>query len=292
MSGYAVLTLLRNVTLMPRLQLGFHTTFPLKKEEILRILEAAASDQGLGDTLENLMERTGLGNKKVVPMKGWATRSGLVANDFLSPEGKLALEKDPYLESPVTNWLMHFYLSLGDRGLQTPPTDPADWGGWTYFVYTFLPNYRTFTSDDLVHTSALVFEQEPTKSLTKNFKFVLRAYTEEQAIANCKFLTQENDQYIAGQADLPNPYIVGYFLAKLWERDFPNQASVLTESILNHPMGLAPVLGLSDTATQEQLNTLESHGIIEQRRAVPPFQIIPRWDVPLTLLEKAYDSDR
>ena len=53
-----------------------------------------------------------------------------------------------------------------------------------------------------------MFEQELTKSLTKNFKFVLRAYTEEQALANCKFLIQENNQYIAGQADLPNPYLV------------------------------------------------------------------------------------
>lgn len=285
---------------MPNLQLSFSGTFALKKEDLLKILRAAAEDQGLRassqglskeDSDKELSKRTGLGIPKL-RIRGWATRSGLVANDFLSPEGKLILGKDPYLESPVTNWLMHFYLSFGDKGLQTPPADPADWGGWTYFVYTFLPNYRTFTSNDLVHTSALVFEQELTKSLTKNFKFVLRAYTEEQALANCKFLIQENDQYIAGQANLPNPYLIGYLLAKLWERDFPNEASVLTESILNHPMGLAPVLGLSATATQEQLNTLEAYGIIEQRRAVPPFQIIPRWDAPLTLLEKAYDSDR
>jgi len=277
---------------MPKLQLSFHTTFALKKEDILRILQAAAEAKGLSDSLESLMDRTGLGNKKVVPIKSWASRAGLLSEDFLSPEGKLVLEKDPYLESPTTNWLMHFYLSLGDKGLQTPPTNPADWGGWTYFIYTFLPHYRAFTSDDLIHTSALVFEQETTKNLTKNFKIPLRAYTEEQALANCKFLIQEDNQYVAGQADLPNPYLVGYFLAKLWERDFPNDTSALTESILNHPMGLAPVLGLSVAATQEQLNTLESHGIIEQRRAVPPFQVIPRCDAPLTLLEKAYDSDR
>jgi hypothetical protein len=57
-------------------------------------------------------------------------------------------------------------------------------------------------------------------------------------------------------------------------------------------MGLAPVLGITPTQTQEQLNILETHGIIEQRRAVPPFQVLPRWDNPLALLEKAYDSDR
>jgi hypothetical protein len=281
---------------MPKLQLSFSGTFALKKEDLLKILRAAAEEQGLRSCTEGLIkeesdkelsERTGLGVPKL-RMRGWASRSGLVAGDFLSPEGKLVLAKDPCLESLTTNWLMHFYLSLGDKGLQTPPATPADWGGWTYFIYTFLPNYRAFTSDDLVHTSALVFEQETTKNLTKNFKFFLRAYTEEQALANCKFLIQEDNQYVAGQANLPNPYLVGYFLAKLWERDFQNATS---ESILKHSMGLAPVLGISATATQEQLNILESHGIIEQRRAVPPFQVIPRWDSPLTLLEKAYDSD-
>lgn len=74
---------------MPKLQLSFHTTFALKKEDILRILQAAAEEKGLSDTLEGLMDRTSLGNKKVVPMKSWASRSGLVANDFLSPEGKI-----------------------------------------------------------------------------------------------------------------------------------------------------------------------------------------------------------
>jgi hypothetical protein len=216
---------------MPKLQLGFHTTFALKKEDLIKILQAAAEEKGLSDTLEGLMDRTSLGNKKVIPMKSWASRAGLLTGEFLSPEGKLALEKDPYLESPVTNWLMHLYLSLGDKGFQAPPQVPADWGGWTYFVYTFLPQYRTFTASDLVHTSALVFDQETTKNLTKNFKVVLRAYTEDQALANCKFLTCEDDQYVAGYADLPNPYLIGYFLAKLWQRDLttidrlsPNQS--------------------------------------------------------------------
>jgi Protein of unknown function (DUF4007) len=285
---------------MPTLQLSFSGTFALKKEDLCKILRAAAEEQGLNDSDKGLSKedndkelsrRTGLGIPKL-RIRGWATRSGLVSGNFLSPEGKLILGKDPYLESPITNWFMHFYLSLGDKGLQTPTETPADWGGWPYFVYTFLPSYRTFTSDDLVHTSALVFEQETTKSLTKNFKFALRAYTEEQALANCKFLIQEGDQYIAGHPHLPNPYLVGYLLAKLWERDFQDAKSALTESILTHPMGLAPVLGISAAATQEQLNALEAHGIIEQRRAVPPFQIIPRWDTPLSLLEKAYDSDR
>jgi len=55
-------------------------------------------------------------------------------------------------------------------------------------------------------------------------------------------------------------------------------------------MGLTPVLGLEPDTTQEQLDKLESLALIEQRRSVPPFQIVRRWDDPLELLEKAYGS--
>lgn len=277
---------------MPKLQLSFHSTFALKKEDLIKIIQAAAQERGLNDSLEGLKQRTGLGNKKVTPMVSWATRAGLIREKRLSPEGEVVWQLDSCLESNVTDWLIHFYLSFGDRGLNPPPDEPAEWGGWSYFVYTFLPQHGIFTIDDLQHYSALVFDRENSKSLLKNFKMILRTYTESQALASCKFLTLEEDKYIARNARLPNPYLVGYFLAKLWERDFKGEGSVLTESILNQKMGLAPVLGVKVEALQEQLNALEAYGIIEQRRAVPPFQVIPRWDEPITLLEKAYDSDR
>lgn len=276
---------------MLRLQLSFHATFALKKEDIIKILQASAEEKGLNDSLEGLMERTGLGNKKVGPMKSWANRAGLLNDNYTSPEGKILLEKDPYLESSISEWLMHFYLSFGDKGLTQPPNDPAEWGGWSYFIYSFLPDRRNFTTEELQHYSAIIFDQENPKSLAKNFKIVLRAYTEPNAVASCKFLIAEENQYLAGQGRLPNSYLVGYFLAKLWERDFNNEGSILTESILNQKMGLAPVLGLQVEALNEQLNALEAYGIIEQRRAVPPFQVIPRWNDPLALLEKAYDSN-
>jgi len=111
--------------------------------------------------------------------------------------------------------------------------------GWLVLLRLYLPaSAQHFTGDDLLHHSALVFDQEIPKNLLKKFKFVLRAYTESQALASCKFLTLEEDQYLAGYVRLPNPYLVGYFLAKLWERDFKDEGSVITESIVNHNMGL------------------------------------------------------
>jgi len=153
----------------------------------------------LADTTEGLMARTSLGNQKVGPMKSWAIRAGLVSGNYLS--GRNCSRKDVYLESNITEWLMH-YLSFGDKGLQSPPDDPAQWGGWSYFVYTFLPQHSTFTAT-ICCITVPSFSTRKSQNLLKKFKFVLRAYTESQALASCKFLTLEEDQY--GYVRLPNP---------------------------------------------------------------------------------------
>jgi hypothetical protein len=276
---------------MPKLQLGFHSTFALKKTDLLKILKAANEEQALDDSLENLMWRSGLGNKKVGPMKSWAIRAGLVQKAKLSPEGALIMEKDPYLESPLTDWFIHFYLSFGGNGLALPPANPAEWGGWTWFIYTFLPQYRSFTHNELVGHASTTFPEETTQKLGENLRILLRAYTETYALSGCRYLYTEGDKYISGQGRQPNEYLTGYFLAKIWERDYSGQTSVLTEAILSHKLSLAAALGISTDTLQERFNALEVLGIIEQRREVPPFQILPRWNSPLELLEQAYDRN-
>ena len=274
---------------MQNLQLSFHGTFALKKEDLLKILHAAQEEQGLKDSRQGLMDRTGLGNEKVLRIKSWAIRSGFVQNNKLSSEGTLIIAKDPYLESPLTDWFMHFYLSFGDNGLKQPPDTPSNWGGWTWFVYNFLPEHRSFTQDELVGYASTVFPEETTKKLTKNLKILLRAYTETYALAGCRYLYTQGDEYISGQSWQPNEYLTGYFLAKIWERDYPGQTSVLTEAILSHKLSLTAALGITLSSLQERFNALEALRIIEQRREVAPFQILPRWDSPLELLEQAYD---
>lgn len=274
---------------MPKLQLSFHTSFALKKEDLKKILDVAKESNGLNGSLEQLMAKTGLGNKKVGPMKSWATRAGLIHGYQLSQAGGVILNKDAYLKSSITDWFMHFHLSFGDKGLVEIPSESAEWGGWSWFVYSFLPDNAGFRTENLTYEASQVFENETAKKLEKNFRYVLRAYTEPEALKSCLFLQKaDGGKYFSGEAALPNPYLICYFLAKIWERDYGETMSVVTDEFLHHKMGLAPVLGLEPAVLQEQLNKLEAFGLIEQRRTVPPFQVIRRWDSPLSLLEQAY----
>lgn len=278
---------------MPKLQLSFHGTFSLKKRDVIKILQAAREETGLQGGRQSLVERTGLGNEKVLRIVGWANRSGLIQNAHLSPEGQVVYHLDAPLKSVITDWLMHFYLSFGDHSLALPPNDPAEWGGWPYFVFSFLPQVGNFTLNDLVHQSSSVFNDEREKRLKENFSIVLRAYTDNEALASIRFITSiKDDWYGSGNPNIPGPHVVGYMLAKLWARDFGDATSVLTESVLNQQMGLAPILGIGKESLQSTLSELESLSIIEQRRTVPPYQIVRRWTSPLELLQSAYANQQ
>lgn len=277
---------------MPKLQLSFHGTFALKKEDLKRVLTAAQEEGGLNAPLEVLMAKTGLGNKKVGPMKSWAARSGLVADGRLTPEGQIVVECDSALNSPVTDWLMHFYLSLSGKGLNPAPARAADWGGWTYFVYDFLPGRSAFSLGDLLFYAKKEFAEEKESILNSNFRLLLRAYTEREALSPIELLTgSEADGFRCNAAKLPNAYAVGFVLARVWERDFGAVASAPTEDVMAHPLGLAKVLGLAREQIHTHLDALEARSIIEQRKTVSPFQIVRRWNDPLDLLKKAYESD-
>ena len=280
---------------MSELNLSFHTTFSLKKEDILRIVKVAEEEEkGVKDSQENLMAKTGLGNKKVGPIKSWSIRSGLVDRETgkLTPQGAIARKHDPYLQSPITDWLMHFYLSFSDKGLATPPPDPADWGGWTWFVYSFLPNHPSFSRSTLDHAANQIYEtdKKKAKSISDDLLKVLKAYTDKKdALAQINFLkSSAKDQYIAGEATLPPDELIAYFLAKICERDFQGLSQINSDRLLQHPYGLAPILGISPDKVQDLLDRLSGKSLIEQYKTVPPFQIIPRWNEPLDLLEKAY----
>ena len=239
------------------------------------------------------MARTGFGNKKIGPIKSWAARCGLIRDGELTPEGALVMEYDPHLQSQTTDWFLHFNLSFGDHGLDCPPVAASEWGGWPYFVFSFRKQHPDFTETVLAETSSAVFE-ESLNVIRTNFSYMLRAYTSTEALGACRFVTWNAalKTYEAGEPALPNPFLIGHILARLWERDFPDTTSVVTEDMTKSNMGLAGVLGRHAAALEPILDQLEGRSVVEQRRTVAPYQLVRRWESPIALLEKAYRDDK
>lgn len=224
----------------------------------------------------------------------WAISAHLLTDQGLTQAGQLVATKDPYLEATVTDWLIHFHLSLNEYSL------------WHYFVYEFLPNHSSFTQDELLTSCLEIFRAESPDELKKNLRLMLKAYTEPQGIAKNRFLTQQKKSYLTGNSDLSNPYTTGYILATIWERSFKTRVSILVDEIIDTGTGLNAILGISQELLLQQLDVLAKHEIIEQRSAKPhlagtkpppkdatefSYQVHRCWNTPIELLEKAYEND-
>lgn len=280
------------------------TLSALNKEDLQRLLRHSATDGFLASSLE-LSKQTGLKEYKLRSLKHWATRSGLIMQNALTPVDRLVVTKDPYLETNVTDWLIHFHLSLSDYTRQKPSENMADWDVWAYIVYYFLPSHKSFSFDDLLTAITLIFANLKQEKLKKIIRLVLQTYTDSKAVTKCKFLIKQQDCFTTGNANLSNPYTIGYLLARIWERDFSSKNSVLVDD-LTTPFGLANVLGINESQLRQQLDILATHEIIEQRSAKPhltgkktqkkqdtesSYQVIRCWDNTQELLEQAYDND-
>ncbi|MGB3613416.1 MAG: hypothetical protein WBA10_06430, partial [Elainellaceae cyanobacterium] len=113
-------------------------------------------------------------------------------------------------------------------------------------VYDLFPEHQRFERDELVNLVSQKFSQ-PT--VDEQIDILLKTYTSEAAIANCNFIARDQSSYTVGNPNLKNAHTVAYLLAATWQRDFGNQQSVLVNSILDSPMGLPVVLGLSKHQT-------------------------------------------
>jgi Protein of unknown function (DUF4007) len=259
-------------------------THPLRKADLRSLLSQMAHPSTASSLSTTALHRT----------TQWATAASLIDERGLTPEGRLVATKDPYLETTVTDWLIHFHLSLVERSL------------WKYFVYEFLPDHVSFTQDEFFSCCADIFITESPDKLKKSLRLILRTYIELEAIAKSKFLMQDKKRYLVGEPDLSNSYTIGYLLARVWERDFKSQAAVLIDEIVNAEMGLSNVLGIDEEHLRQQLDNLAKYEIIEQRSAKPhltgtktqteidttsSYQVIRGWETAAELLEKAYEND-
>jgi hypothetical protein len=284
---------LAQVTALPKM--------PLNKVDLRRFLGIWAEQPDV--SIASMSSQTGLSRQRVSSAKQWAILSNLLDFQGLTDIGKLALEKDPYLEATVTDWVIHFFSSLNGNGLKPKPEKSSDWGFPTFFIYDFLSSKAPFTQEELVRSASQIIGD---KDLEASIKVWLKTYLQKDAIRNCQFLTYSKKSYVVGNSNLQNSYTVGYLLANIWQRDFGSQNLLLVSDLIDGDMGLCEVLGIQEPQLREHLDRLAELDVIEQRSAKPhkmgtqperrqqeeEFYIVARcWDTPLELLSKAYEQD-
>ena len=108
-----------------QLKLSGHETFPLRYGWLKKAFDAVAQEERAeGERsvfhADDAIARFGVGRNMVGSMRHWAAAAGVIADDgrsttplgrFLFGEGGL----DPYMEDPVTAWLVHWTLCSNPR---------------------------------------------------------------------------------------------------------------------------------------------------------------------------------
>lgn len=252
---------------------------------------------------QQLSTQVGISRERVRIAKSWAILSHLLNERGLTKEGEIALEKDPYLESTVTDWLIHFFCTFGGDQIKLRSERVSEWEFVDFVAYNFLADNPKFTQEDLLHSAS---QHLADSSLGSQVKVWLKIYTQKSSIENCQFLVHKNGFFMTGMPNLENPYIVGYLLASIWQRDFGSQKSLLVSDLINTHMGISRVLGIQEAQIHQQLDRLTDLEVIEQRSAKPhkigtqperkqpgekAYIVVRCWENPLELLSKAYEQD-
>jgi hypothetical protein len=118
----------------------FHGNFGLNRERMSGLLAYGLAHPELKD--KDLAQPFGFGAPYAQRYRQWLYRTGLTTLGLplaLTPMGTTVYENDPKLESPTSQWFMHWELV----------TDPTRAEAWHFFWYTFLPQHEQFTKEEL-----------------------------------------------------------------------------------------------------------------------------------------------
>lgn len=268
----------------------FHKTFVLERDNISKIL-AVVSKNPSADR-QTVAEETGIGigkrasDGKVRPTIQYAIYSGLLTPDSalsknditLSDVGKIVFELDPRLKLSTTQWVMHYSLCRTENEALV----------WSFFVHDFLPCHPEFTGETLQQELERKFEELSDENAREYRKILTSCYLNVNALSKVGLIeSSRTNKYQRGQSRCPNPYLVAYFLAEIWESKSAQELMV-SHDILLKPGHLATTINLNRLDLQACLDELSSIGAIRQMLNVPPFQVIRNWTDKFDFLRHAY----
>jgi hypothetical protein len=119
----------------------FHGNFALNRNRMAKLIQLALKHPDYKD--KELAQPFGYGAPFAAIYRSWLHKTGLAEMGLplvLTPMGKIIFEKDPTLESIITQWFLHHELV----------TDKERAEAWHYFAIEFLPKHPTFTKEQLL----------------------------------------------------------------------------------------------------------------------------------------------
>lgn len=285
-----------NLDTKNRLGPTFHRTFSLVRSAVSQVLEIVddlnqRGEQVKGQAFDSLREGTNLGTVYVAAMPRYAVGTGLLEDKTyeLTSLGKVVYERDPDLNHPATQWLMHYHLSA--------PKGPGPLF-WHYLVSQKLRFGARLGAKEL-KTSVRDYlkEIEGTKLVDRSARSLITVfagtYTKVEGLGKLRVLEEiEEEQgeksYLVQETDPPSPGALGYALAHYWESLW-GVANVVPLSELSKPGGFADLFFLDAFQLNPILRELQSRGLLSLWQIASPHQVSRGWEQKEVFLDLLYE---
>ncbi|MEI6914101.1 MAG: DUF4007 family protein [Armatimonadota bacterium] len=275
-----------------KLGVAFHETFALSRPAISQILKLAvevAQDSPDGScNLSNdaIREGTSLGLNYVKAMGSYARGCGLLGpNKHLTRLGQLVAERDPGLSDLGTQWVMHYNMCA-------PHLYGPDF--WHPLLMAVISSGSGMSSEDVVEgLNGFVNERRARELAPRTVKATatvfLGTYTKPDGLGNLNAICEvEPATYARGEPTMPRNWVAAYVIADYWRANWRNALGINLTSI-KEIGGPASLLMLSSGEMNSCLGDLQSLGLVQLQRRVPPFQVSRLWSSPEEILEHLYD---
>lgn len=254
-----------------RLARNFHRTFKPERSYLSALLRYAAA--GKGGSLEEISRHTGIptgsSSGKVQPTIDYCAGMGLLlpqrtSTDYtfaLTPFGRAVLREDPFLSTPVTQWLAHLQLCHPRRG--------AD-----LWYQVFVEGRETlgmdFSRQTLERHLRTVYATEGRNPIGP----LIGTYTDEAAFKCAGVLTEEKDQIHRVPAPLSIESRRGYvaWLAQLLADFFPKTRNIPVTD-WERACGWKSATGWHPSTAEDILVAADHFGVLTVDRHMQPWLV-------------------
>lgn len=265
-----------------KLGLSFHRTFPLMRDMLRQVMEAASIRGSL--SYESIRADTTLGTVQVQAARRYAFGVGLLdEHENITRFGHQVLQADAGLSSLRTQWLMHYHMVAPHRN------GPAF---WNYIFRSIMTGIKVLSAQAIaadIGRFIAVSEgrQIEADTLKKAATIFLRTYVRTDALGPLNLVIEAGEEYIAGEPARLDTEVFAYALADYWRYVWKDYATVNRDSIMaeDGPAALF-LLGRGDVG--HILREMQEQGLIRQERAVSPPTVYRLWSSPDELLDKVY----
>ena len=219
---------------------------------------------------ELLREVTQLGTRQAVPMSDYAFGAGLLDDRYhLTPFGLKVIRRDPLLETPATQWLIHYHLSAlhGPGHLF-----------WHKLVARFFRIEDELTANEVSSELAAIMlelkgEEVAATTIEKSKTAFLSTYQNADGLDKLDILESNDGRYLVQEPDPPSPWVFGLALLDYWragrhlsDRRRPHQSLPGALARRGLRRGLPPCPALSGRVAPDRPRAAAGEALCPRRR--------------------------